>query len=190
MKTMKSNLQATLKKWAILWLGTGLITMAGAASTNTGPERIGVYDSRLVAYAHFNSPAMERQRATLIQAARAAQQAGDTNKFESYRAELGAAQDQAHRQVFSTAPVAAALQALAARLPEIQKTNDVTVLISKWDEAALRQHPGAVQVDVTEQLVTALIAPTEKQWKIMRSMAGQKPIPLEECNELIRQGKI
>jgi hypothetical protein len=63
------------------------------------------------------------------------------------------------------------------------------VLVSKWDAAALKKYPNAEPVDVTAQLVREF-KPTEKQLKVIADLQKQKPLPLEKCDELIRQGKI
>jgi hypothetical protein len=76
------------------------------------------------------------------------------------------------------------------RLPEIERAAGVTNVISKWDEPALKQHPGAEQVDVTDPLVHAFLNPTDKQLKVMEGIKKAEPVPLEKCNELIRAGKI
>ena len=52
-----------------------------AAETNRATSRIGVYDSRAVAYAHFSTPEHLRQISQIKQAARAAGAAGQTNRF-------------------------------------------------------------------------------------------------------------
>jgi hypothetical protein len=44
-------------------------------------------------------------------------------------------------------------------------------------------------VDVTGQLVQEF-RPTEKQLKVIADLQKQKPVPLEECNGLIRKGNI
>lgn len=157
--------------------------------TNLVPARIGVYDSRAVAYACFWSESYQVKLKEQMAAARAAKQAGDTARFKELGAILRQTQDQVHRQVFSTAPADDALAALEGQIPEIEKQAGVTVLISKWDEPALQQYPGAEKVDVTGPLVRAF-KPGEKQLKVIADLQKKKPLPLDKCNELIRKGEI
>jgi hypothetical protein len=164
--------------------------MAGdGTATNAAPVRVGVYDSRAVAYAHFWSESYQSKLKEQMAAARAAQQAGDTARFKELDATLRQMQDQLHRQVFSTAPADEVLAALKGQIPEIEKQAGVTVLVSKWDEAALKKHPHAEQVDVTGQLVREFKL-TEQQLKVIADLQKQKPLPLEKCEELIRKDKI
>ena len=172
------------------WFGGGTVAMAGdKAVTSAAPVCIGIYDSRAVAYAHFWSESYQGKLKEQMAAARAAEQAGDTVRFQELDAALRQMQDQLHRQVFSTAPADEALAALKGQIPEIEKQAGVTVLVSKWDEAALKKHPHAEQVDVTGQLVREF-KPTEKQLKVIADLQKQKPLPLEKCDELIRKGQI
>ena len=172
------------------WFGGGTVAMAGGgAVTNSTPVRIGVYDSRAVAFAWFWSAPVQHKLQEQMAAARAAKQAGDTARFKELDATLRQTQDQIHRQVFSTAPPKEALAEIQDRLPEIQKAAGVSALISKWDEPALKPYSRAEQVDVTDRLVREF-KPAEKQLKVIADLQKQKPLPLEKCDELIRKDKI
>ena len=161
-----------------------------AAETNTPPARIGIYDSRAVAYAWFWSGRQQIQLNALMQKARDARSAGDTNRFKEYAATLSQLQDEMHREVFSTAPATNALAELKGRLPGIQKAAGVSALVSKWDDAALAGSPEAEREDVTDRLVHEFIQPNVEQQKVLSEMKRQKPMPLEQCDELIRKGEI
>lgn len=160
-----------------------------AAETNTAPTRIGIYDSRAVAYAHFSTAEHMQQINKSKQAAQAARDAGQTNRFQELAAVLRQEQDEIHREVFSTAPATDAMAALKERLPEIQKEAGVSALISKWDDAVLKKYPDAEQVDVTDRLVREF-KPTDKQLKVISEFEQSQPLPLEKCNELIRKDEI
>ncbi|MFZ0828105.1 MAG: hypothetical protein WAO02_11840 [Verrucomicrobiia bacterium] len=172
------------------WFDGGMAAMAGDPSfTNLAPVRIGLYDSRAVAYAHFWSESYQLKLKEQMAAARAAKQAGDTARFKALGASLRQTQDQLHRQVFSTASADDALDALKGQVPEIESQAGVTALVSKWDVQALAQYKPAETVDVTGQLVREF-KPAEKQLKVIADLQKHKPLSLEKCDELIRQGKI
>ena len=160
-----------------------------AAETNTTPARIGTYDSRAVAFAWFWSDKHQGQLNGLMQKARDAKSAGDTNRFKECDATLSQLQDDMHREVFSTAPPAKALDELKGRLPEIQKAAGVSALVSKWDDAAFKKYADAEKVDVTDRLVREF-NPPEKQLKMIPEIEKHAPLPLEQCDELIRKGEI
>ncbi len=161
-----------------------------AAETNAAPSRIGIYDSRAVAYAWFWNGKHQTQLNELMQSARAAKVVSDTNRFREYAAKLRQQQAEMHRQVFSTAPATNALAEIREHLPEIQKVAGVSALVSKWDNAALNKYPDAEKVDLTDALVREFITPTPQQQKVLSGIKTATPLPLEECNELIRKGEI
>jgi hypothetical protein len=150
----------------------------GAADTNLAPERIGTYDSRVVAYAYFSSEAHLGQLRAEVKAAKDTKAAGDIQRSSQMGSALKAEQDQIHLQVFSTAPIDNVLAEIRERLPEIQKEAGVSVLISKWDKSSLDKHPRAQTVDVTDALAREF-KPGEKQLKVMADIKRQKPVPLD-----------
>ena len=185
--------KAMKRKLKVNWLGLGCLAVAltvRGAETNSVAGRVGVYDSRVVAYAWFSSEATQANLKEQVAAARAAKQAGDQVNLKDDSEALRALQDQMHREVFSTAPANEALAMVKARLPEIEQAAGVSNLVSKWDAAALGNFKSAVQVDVTDQMVRLLFKPTEQQLKVIEGIKKADPVPLEECNELIRNRKI
>ena len=186
---MKTNLYSTMTIAAALLSGP-CATNLRAAETNTTTLRIGIYDSRAVAYAWFWSARHQDQLHRLIQAARDARAVGDTNRFRELAAKLQAHQAEMHREVFSTAPVTNSLAEIKERLPEIQKTAGITALVSKWDDMALKKYSNAEKTDMTDILVREFITPTSEQQKVLSEMNTVTPLPLDQCNELIRKGEI
>ncbi len=171
-----------------LWLGN--LSVRAGDGNETNATRIGVYDSRAVAYAHFVSASYQSKLKERMAAARAAKQAGDTNKLNEDAAALRALQDTMDREVFSSAPAVEALAAMKERIPEIEKQAGVIALVSKWDEAALKQYPQAETVDVTDRLVHEFIQPTDKQAKVIASLIKNEPLSPEKCEELIRKNQL
>jgi len=161
-------------------------TLVGAAATeesNASAKRIGVYDSRVVAYAHFRTAEHQKQLKVKIDAGNAAKSAGDLAQFNKLSKEMADEQEKIHREVFSTAPADEAMGALKPRLAEIQKQAAVSALVSKWDKQALGSYKSAQQVDVTDMLVREFkLEP--KQLKTVEEIKGQKPVPLEKIDKL------
>jgi hypothetical protein len=171
-----------------LWLGNSAVRAGDGSGTNTA--RIGVFDSRAVAYACFVSESNQVRLKERMTEARTAKQAGDTNRFNELAAALRGTQDNMDREVFSSAPATEALAAMKERIPDIEKQAGVTALVSKWDEAGLKQYPQAEKVDVTDQLVREFIQPTDKQAKTIASIIKSEPLSPEKCEELIRKHQL
>lgn len=143
--------------------------------------RVGVYDSRAVAYAHFWTDAQQEKRKTMIAEVTTAKQQGDQKKLDELKASLQEGQRQIHRRVFSTAPIDDVLAEIKDRLPAIEKQAGVSALVSKWDEKGLKPYAKAEQVDVTDLLVNEF-KPTEAHRKVIESIRKAKPISLEQAD--------
>jgi hypothetical protein len=161
-------------------------TLVGAAATeesNASAQRIGAYDSRVLAYAHFWTAEHQQQLKDKAKTAQTAKSAGDSAQFDRLSKEMAAEQERIHREVFSTAPAAEAMAELKPRLAEIQKQAAVSALVSKWDKQALASYKSAQQVDVTDLLVREFkLEP--KQMKTIEEIKKQKPVPLEKIDKL------
>lgn len=161
---------------AIMTAHVAGLAIAQVGATNEGKastQRIGVYDSRVVAYAHFWTMEHQRQLKDKAQAAKAAKATGDKAQFDKLSKELADQQERIHREVFSTAPAEEAMAALKARLPEIQKEAGVSALMSKWDKHAMESNKSAEKVDVTDLLVREFkLEP--KQIKTIEEIKKQK----------------
>jgi hypothetical protein len=157
---------------------------AGTTDENSATaQRIGVYDSRVVAYAHFWTAEQQKQLKEKADVAKAAKSAGDTAQFNKLSKEMSELQDKLHREVFSTAPAEEAMVALKPRLPEIQKQASVSALASKWDTQALGSYKSAQQVDVTDLLVREFKLDA-KQLKTIEEIKKQKPVSRDKVDKM------
>jgi hypothetical protein len=182
------------RNWFINLAAAGILavtaTRAAEPAMAAGP-RVGVYDSRVIAYAYFWSDAASKSRNELIAQARAAKAAGDTARFNELDGTLRDLQSSVHLEVFSTAPADEAMAALKDRLPAIQEELGVNRLVSQWDEPALQEISEADRVDATDRLVRELLpTPTETQQKIIAAMKPTKPLPLEQAKKMVQEGKL
>ncbi len=164
---------------------------AEVPAVKTADARVGVYDSRVVAFAHFWSEAASKPRNELMAQARAAKAAGDTARATELGRALSELQTRDHLEVFSTAPADEAMAALQDRLPAIQQELGVTKLISKWDEPALNEIPESNRVDATDRLVRELLPTlTVQQQKGIAAMKTTQPLPLDQAKKLAQSGKL
>jgi hypothetical protein len=159
---------------------------ARAEATNESDasvQRIGVYDSRVVAYAHFWTAEHQQWLKDKIAAAKAAKTSGDQAQFEKLSKEMADEQQRIHREGFSTAPADQAMAFLKPRLPEIQKRASISLLVSKWDKEKLASLKSAQQTDVTDLLV-AEFKLDPKQLKTVEEIKKQKPVPLDKIDQM------
>ncbi|MDO8545397.1 MAG: hypothetical protein Q7S40_33565 [Opitutaceae bacterium] len=150
-----------------------------AEPAQTAEARVGVYDSRVVSFAHFWSEPARTERDALIASAKAAKAAGEQVRLKELEQQIVATQKRSHLQVFSTAPADEAMAALKGKLPALQQELGVTRLVSKWDEAALKGIDEANRVDATDRLAREF-APDAKRLQTIEQMKKAKPLPLDE----------
>ena len=153
---------------------------AAPASTKT---RIGVFDSRMVALAYYNS---EPQRAAMQQMAaelKTAKAAGDEAKIRDLQFQWPALQNLMHYQVFSTASIPNVMEKLAPTLPQVAERTGVALIVSKWDVSY--QRDDVERVDVTDELVRQFV-PNEKVQTWIAEGAAKPPVPLLELVKTMR----
>jgi|SRR3972149_1067117 len=176
-----------MKQFLIMVL---LFTVSGLAQADedapkpSDKSQVGVYDSRVVAYAHFWSDAHQKKLNKFVAEPKTAKESGDKKKFEDLGKVLSDHQKQVHRQTFSSVSVDDILEEIKDRLPEIKKQAGVSELLSKWDEKKLEQHKTAEKVDITDKLVSEFIKPTEEQNIIIESLKKAKPVPPDQAEKI------
>jgi hypothetical protein len=142
--------------------------------------RVGVYDSRAIAIAHYNSDywnkILTEKRAELEQA----KKEGNAEKVRQIEAWGPAQQTEAHLKGFSTAPVHELLVPVKDKLPDVAQKCGVDVIVSKWEFDY--QSPDAEVMDITDQLA-ALYNPSEKTLNWIRQTKDIAPLPEKEILE-------
>ncbi|HEX2855320.1 MAG TPA: hypothetical protein VHO24_18940 [Opitutaceae bacterium] len=184
---MKTHLVAAIAA-LLLIAAVGFAAGAGTPGTATR-ERVGVYDSRVVAFSYFWSDPVGRQRDDLVKRAKAAKDAGHAAALKEIDRQLVVLQKQAHLQVFSSAPANEAMAALAPQLPALKQELGIARLVSKWDAKALKSIPETDRVDVTDRLVREFLTPSEKQRKTIETLKTGKPLPLWQARLMTAFGK-
>jgi hypothetical protein len=160
-----------------------------ARGSVAGAERIGTYDSRVVAFAAFWDESNQARLQARIHEAREAKERGDISLHQSLAKELSSHQDELHMQVFSTAPIDQVLAGLQNRLPALMREAGVSRLVSQWDEAALAGVATADRVDVTDLLVREFHVPATRQ-KHLEQLRNVKPLPLERARLMSERGQL
>lgn len=179
--------QSLVSLLAAVWLSHAAARAAEPVSSSV--DRVGVYDSRIVSFAHFWSAAEREKRDALVASAKSAKAAGEVARRDELVRQIVDMQKRSHLQVFSTAPADEAMAALKEKLPAVQRELGVGRLISKWDETALRDVPAARRVDATDRLVREF-DPDAKRQKTIDEMKKVKPLPLDEATQLAEAGKL
>ncbi len=175
---------------ACVWLAQAA-GLAGEATNQTraSAAKVGVYDSRVVAFAQFWSEPYQQKLRERNKEAQQAKAAGETARFNELAAAMKKEQEQNHLRVFSTAPADDVLDEMKERVEAIKQEAGVAQLVSKWDAKALKEYKPAQQVDLTDSLLREFKL-NEKQLKVVADMRKKEPLPLGKAEELIREGKL
>ena len=142
--------------------------------------RLGVFDSRAVALAHYRSKAFQGHLAELKAELEKAKAGGDRKRVEELEAKGPALQALMHKQAFGTWPVDEILKTIEEELAGIAAGAGVDVIVSRWDVAYRK--PGVELVDVTDGMV-APFEPDAATRRVIEDMRGKDPVPAEELED-------
>ena len=154
-----------------------LLSSCCAYAQSTGGVRIGVYDSRAVALAYYNSPSGQPKPQGLQSEYAEAKAAGDQKKLKELEAAAIAMQELLHEQAFSTGSISNVITVIKDKLPDIAKRAGVTLLVSRWDVAY--RDPSIEYVDVTMPVVR-LFSPGDKVLQWIAELKNQEPVPIDK----------
>jgi hypothetical protein len=161
---------------AVLSIAPGGAPVQTAAATKT---RVGVFDSRAIAFAYARSDEGMAAIRRLQQDYAAAKAANDTARITELEQEGPWQQVRLHQQVFSTATAASIVEKIADKLPAIAREANVTVIVSKWE---VPYKDASVElVDVTMPMAK-LFNPDEKLLKGIEQLVAQPPVPFEKLS--------
>jgi hypothetical protein len=159
-------------------------TPSGAAAPAAGQKiRMGVFDSRMVALAYYNSDGHRRFMQDLMAQLKAAKAGNDAAKIAELEFRGPALQSLMHYQVFSNASIPNVMEKLTPELPKIAADARVSLIVSKWDVAF--HDPNVEYVDVTDALV-GRFTPNERVQKWIAEGGAKDPIPLLEAVMTLR----
>jgi len=146
-------------------------------SSKSSELRIGIFDSRAISLAYYNSDMFFDKMNKIKNKHKDAKEAGNEQLLKELEGQGISEQRLAHMQTFSTASVVDILQNIKDKFPEIAKQAKVNLIVSKWNIAYEENSDGFV--DVTELLVKQF-NPSERTLNIMKQMKDQKPMKLIE----------
>ena len=139
--------------------------------------KIGTYDSRTIIFAWSRTENLKKQMMKIRQQTDSAEKAHDSARIKEVSVGAISFQHLLHQMVFSTGSVASIISVIKDKLPELAKTEGVSVIVSKYE---LNYSDSSIEVvDLTKQ-VAALFQPTENIDKMAAEIAKQSPIPIEE----------
>jgi len=160
-----------------------LLVLAGATAWAQPKEqslRVGVYDSRAIAVAYWNSTEGAKSLAALKADYQKAKAAKDEPRAKEIETQMKARQRRLHEEGFSTGSVADIMAKVKDALPAVAKKTGVDLIVSKWE--LNYQSPGVKVVDVTDDLVALFhVSPQGLKW--VQGIKTQAPVPMEKITD-------
>ncbi len=165
---------------AIVGLGlTYGLSLAGTSPTEARKDllRVGVYDSRTVALAHYHRMISQGVTDEFHKDHAKAKEAGDAEAMQAIEAKAVALQQQMHNRVFGHVPVDDILDEAGIDLAVIAREAGVDLIVCQWDIGY--QHPDAELIDLSKPLVLQF-EPSEETLKTIESLKNHPPVPLDQ----------
>lgn len=132
------------------------LMIAGICSTASSKQKIGVYDSRIVAIWYFNTQEFKESNSKKMQEYQEAKKNNDTNKMNELKDYFPLLQRVLHDKGFGRGSVATIMEKRKADIDAFAEAEKLTALVSMWELNYLAK--GAEKVDVTLKLLKALKA--------------------------------
>jgi hypothetical protein len=152
-------------------------TAQTAKAAQPAKVRIGVFDSRAVAFAYYRSDEFQKVMKDLNAEHAKAKAAHDEKRAKALEKEGEWSQVRTHQRVFSTGPVSDLLAKVKGQLAVIAKQERVSVIVSKWEVQF--GDPAAELVDVTLP-VAKLLNPSADVLRFVEETKEQAPVPFDQ----------
>jgi hypothetical protein len=162
---------------------TALLLFAGIVFGQTMKKSVvvGIFDSRVIAVAYYNTEAHKSYIQSLKADHAEAEASGEKELAKELESMGEASQELAQKQAFSTWPVDNILGTIEGKIPEIAKQAEVDLIVSKWN--IVYQESGLEFIDVTDIMVK-LFSPDEQMLQMLEQIKMQDPITLEELENM------
>lgn len=162
---------------AIAFLAIGLISPGAFAQKKTAAFRIGTYDSRIIAFAWSRTDHLKQHLVKINQQRDSANKANDSARIKEASVQAMSFQHLLHQIVFSNGSAGWIMVLIKDKLPELAKSEGVSVIVSKWELNF--NEPSIEVVDLTGK-VAALFQPKENINQMISEISKEKPLPLDE----------
>lgn len=146
--------------------------LSGLTAANAQQLKVGVFNTRAVALAFYNSDHWAGVMKSKHAERAAAKAAGDTARIAELEKWGQDQQDLAHKQVFGDAPIPNVLDYLAPSLPAVAQGTGVSLITTGTPYAA----PSIQKVDITLQLIEVL-KPSARTRALVSSFLEKNPPP-------------
>ena len=153
----------------------GFFFSSGIQTNAQTKLRIGVFDSRAVAVAFYNSKFSTNQQifASLGTRMKEAKGKDDKDAIAKIEREASLRQVMMHEQGFGRGSINNVTGAIKDKLAQLAKSENLSVIVSKWE--LVFSDADVVSIDVTEKIVD-FFEPNEKIKSMMKEIMESEPL--------------
>lgn len=152
-----------------------ILFFVNAGFCNEPQQIIGIYDSRAIAIANFETDEFQMHLKEIKKKYNLAKEKKEKKMMKFYEKQGKTLQKELHKQVFSTYPVDEILLKYTKEIENLKNKKKVNLLISKWNKKELKKYKNNKQIDATKDLVE-LIIKDEKKRKHALEIVDKKPV--------------
>lgn len=160
---MKKTIFATL----------AVILLMSSVNFSSAKQRIGVFDSRMIAIWNFNSPEFREKMGKMMQEYKTAKEKKDSAKIKELEERGPLTQRILHDKGFGRGSVAEIIEKKQDELKAVAKSEKLLLIVSKWEVPY--SSDDVELVDITVKLLEALKADANTI-KMYDEAKNQKPI--------------
>ena len=150
-----------------------IITILPSESSAQNKLRVGVYDSRAIAVACFNSNMYKDPMGELRNKMQAARDANDNKAISDIEWEATLRQAMGHEKGFGTGSVMTEIEIIKKEMKELARKEKLDLVVSKWELAFTGEN--VLIMDITDKLAR-LFKPNEKVLGWIGEMKKQNPV--------------
>ena len=140
-------------------------------------DRVGIYDSRCIAIAYYNSKIHDDILKQMAEQKKEAEVNGNTKVVKELEARANIMQQRAHLQAFTTESVDDLLAYVSDGIEQIKTDKELDRICSKW----IYQGSLEKSIDITNDMVM-LYNPPKKALESIAAMDNVKPYPKWKMN--------
>ncbi len=150
-----------------------IITVISSESAAQSKLRVGVYDSRAIAIACFNSNTYKDPMVELRNKMKNARDANDAKAIADIEREAVLRQGMGHEKGFGTGSVMTEIEIIKKELNELAKKEKLDLVLSKWELAFTGDN--VLIIDITDK-IARLFKPNEKVLGWLEELKKQNPV--------------
>ena len=162
----------SFKSFVLFFIIFLLVFISIEKSYSQNKIRVGIYDSRFIAVAYYNSKYFKLMP-EVTQKMKTAKEKNDTTEMSNINKEMSLRQRFIHEQGFGKGSVCYIIEEMKDKISELAKNEKLNIIVSKWE---LNFKGSNVEIiDITEKIAN-LYEPTNNIKEMIKDFNNNEPV--------------